>query len=334
MNNLFSKIFNQHNIIFSIGVIIYLILLVTMTDMALLLFATFVIASSLDPLVNRLEKKFKRSTASAIVLGGFIGIILLLFLPIFIIGCNEIRHFALSFSQQDESIKSILENIPFIRHIDLESIDIGAFLAGNSANIIGIVKTLSTSVIYFIVSIIFIYFTLADRDLLIDTYLRFFPKKTRVKRRKMIDITTQKVSGYITGMVAGMVCVGVIMMFGLFFILPKYAIMLGFVTAIFDIVPVVGPAIALIICLLVAYPSGPVVLVFIALLFAVAQLIENNLVKPYVFGRLLNLHPLVIYIFLFICAKFLGVLGVILSPAIAAAVCVSIEELYLKNMED
>ena len=334
MNNMVSKIFNSQNIIFTIGAIIYIILIITMTNVALMFFATFVIASSLEPLVKKLEKKYKRSTASAIVLGGFIGIILLLFLPICIIGCNEIRNLGLHFSEQSDNIKGILENIPFLRHLDLSNIDIGAFIAGNSDNIIEIIKGLSMSVVYFIVSIIFTYFTLADRELLINTYLKFFPKKTRAKRLEIINITTQKISGYITGMVAGMVCVGAIMMLGLLFLLPKYAVMLGFITAIFDIIPVVGPAIALIICLLVAYSSGPVVLALIVLVFLIAQLVENNLVKPYVFGKLLNLHPLVIYIFLFICAKFLGIVGAIFAPAIAASVCVFIEELYLKNMEN
>ncbi len=333
MNDLISKIFSIQNIVFAIGIIVYIILLITMTDLALMLFASLVIASSLEPLVSKLEKKYKRSTAAAIVLGGFLGIVLLLFLPIIIIGINEIRHLGVTISSNTDGLKSIMENIPFIRHINLDNIDIGAFIAGNSENIIGTVKTLSSAVIYFIVSIIFTYFSLADRELLISAYLRFFPKKTRAKRQEMIDITAKKISGYITGMVAGMVCVGAIMIFGLMFILPRYAIMLGFITAIFDIIPVVGPAIALIICLLVAYNSGPFALVLIALVFLVAQLVENNFVKPYVFGKLLNLHPMVIYISLFICAKFLGVIGVIFAPAIAATTCVFIEEMYLKNMD-
>jgi len=125
-------------------------------------------------------------------------------------------------------------------------------------------------------------------------------------------------------------------MLGLFFLMPKYAVMLGFITAIFDLVPVIGPAIALLICLLVAAfnTTSPVVFVLITLIFLIAQLVENNVVKPYVFGKLLNLHPMVIYISFFVCAKFLGVVGVIFAPAIAAVVCVFLEELYLKNMEE
>jgi len=59
---------------------------------------------------------------------------------------------------------------------------------------------------------------------------------------------------------------------------------------------------------------------------------ENNLVRPYIFGKFLDLHPLIIYLFLFITAQYLGVVGVIFAPAIAATVCVLIQELYIKNI--
>ena len=48
----------------------------------------------------------------------------------------------------------------------------------------------------------------------------------------------------------------------------------------------------------------------------------------------MDLHPIVIYIFLFVCSKYFGAVGAIFAPAIAADACVLIEELYLKNMDE
>jgi predicted PurR-regulated permease PerM len=79
--------------------------------------------------------------------------------------------------------------------------------------------------------------------------------------------------------------------------------------------------------------SGPVILFFTAVIFIVAQLVENNFVRPYVFGKFLNLHPLLIYMFIFIAAKYIGVIGVVFAPAIAATVAVLVEELYMKSLE-
>jgi predicted PurR-regulated permease PerM len=129
-----------------------------------------------------------------------------------------------------------------------------------------------------------------------------------------------------------MTSVGLIMTLGLLVSGIEYALLLGLITAILDIIPVVGPAIALIICLITAYKSGMLAIILVCVVFAIAQWAENNLVRPYIFSKFLDLHPLIIYLFLFITAQYLGVVGVIFAPAIAATICVLIQELYIKNI--
>ena len=77
---------------------------------------------------------------------------------------------------------------------------------------------------------------------------------------------------------------------------------------------------------------GALTIALIIVWFAIVQWAENNLVRPYIFGKFLDLHPLIIYFFLFVTAQYLGVIGVVFAPAIAATVCVLIEELYIKNV--
>ncbi|MBR1461695.1 AI-2E family transporter, partial [bacterium] len=89
MEKLLDKFGNSQNIIFLFGIIIYIICLYTITDIALMLFVTYVIACALNPIVDKLEKKCNRNTAALIVFGGFVGGLLLMFLPIIIIGGQE-----------------------------------------------------------------------------------------------------------------------------------------------------------------------------------------------------------------------------------------------------
>ncbi len=109
--------------------------------------------------------------------------------------------------------------------------------------------------------------------------------------------------------------------------------MLCLITAILDIIPVAGPAIALVICLIATAQAGWLPVIGVVVSFAAAQLIENNIVRPYFFSKLLNLHPMLIFFFLFIGAKYFGILGALFAPAIASCICVLIEELYMKNIE-
>ena len=82
MENIFHKFGHSQNIIFLLGIIVYIVCLFTITDIALMFFATYVVACALNPIVDKLEKKCNRNIAAAVVFGGFVGGILLMFLPI------------------------------------------------------------------------------------------------------------------------------------------------------------------------------------------------------------------------------------------------------------
>jgi len=124
-----------------------------------------------------------------------------------------------------------------------------------------------------------------------------------------------------------------VMTLGLLIFKINYAIILGLLTGVLDIIPVIGPAIALVICLIATYEAGWGAIAVVILVFCAAQLIENNVVRPYAFGKLLNLHPIIIFLFIFIATKYLGVIGTLFAPAIAAVVCVLVEEIYIKNLK-
>ena len=86
------------------------------------------------------------------------------------------------------------------------------------------------------------------------------------------------------------------------------------------------------ISLLATYDAGSGAVISVIAIFTLAQLIENNLVRPYVFGKVMDVHPVVIFLFLFIAAEYIGVIGVIFAPALAALCSVLYEELYLKKI--
>ncbi|MBR1424749.1 AI-2E family transporter [bacterium] len=321
MGNIIQKISNSQNIIFLIGIIIYGICLFTITDIALMLFVTYVIACALNPFVDKLEKKFKRNIAAALVFGGFVCGLLLMFLPIIIIGGKELAHLAVQYPQYVDQIKDYVINSPVVQEF------------ANSGGLMASITNISKGGLYLFVSMIFTYFLMVDRDKLLNTALRFFPKRSRERIKEIYDLSEQKLSRFVSGQFIASASVGLIVIVGLLFLKVDSAIILGCVSAVLDIVPIIGPAIALVICIAVVYKLGWTVVILTAIIFLLAQVVENNVVKPYVFGKFMDLHPIVIYIFLFVCAKYFGAVGAIFAPAIAADTCVFIEELYLKNMD-
>ena len=337
--NLFQKYVSAKNIIFFIIAILFLVFIAKIKDIAILFFASYVIACSLNPLVDKLTKKIKRSGAAAIVLGITVLILGVFFIPIIGMAGYEIKSFVSNIPNYIDLLKDFIHNTPIINQSQLAKIDLGDFITSASGFTTNFVNksinfsvNFAQAVIYFLAALIIIYYFMADKDVVKETYMSLFPASMKEKADEIIEAISKKIGGYVIAQISTMTSVGLIMTIGLLIAGIDYALLLGLITAILDIIPVVGPTIALIICLITAYKGGALAITAVLVVFIIAQWAENNLVRPYIFSKFLDLHPLIIYLFLFITAQHLGVVGVIFAPAIAATVCVLIQELYIKNI--
>jgi len=338
--NMFQKYITAKNIIFFIIAIVFIRFIGNIREIAIMFFASYVLACSLEPLVEKLSCRMKRSTASLIVLSGAIFLICLFFIPIIVLAVGEIKNFAIHFPRYIDNIKEFLYTTPFLgRYFDgnLNMNGILSSATGMTSSIfsetITFGKNIGSGLVYLIGSVIIIYYFMADKDLVHSTFLKLFPIHMRKRAEEILDSISVKIGGYVIAQIVTLLSVGVIMTIGLSILRVEYALLLGLMAAVLDLIPVIGPAIALVICLIVSYKSGFAILALITLVFSIAQLTENNFVRPYVFSKFLNLHPIIIYLFLFITAKYFGVIGLVFAPAIAATAVVLIEELYMKNIE-
>lgn len=337
--NMFQKYISAKNIIFFIVAILFIIFITKIKDIAILFFASYVIACSLNPLVDMLSKKIKRGASAGIVLAGTICVISAFFTPFFGLLGHEIKSFIKHAPQYFDSIKTLAANTPFISRTQLANIDFTNILSSATDvtskfvnQSINLSINVAQAFVYLIAAVIIIYYFMADKDKVRNGCLMLFPTEMKDRVSNIISSISQKIGGYVVAQIATMSSVGIIMTIGLLISGIEYALLLGLITAVLDIVPIIGPAIALIICLVTAFKSGAIAMLLVVIVFAVAQLAENNFVRPFIFGKILNIHPLIIYLFLFITAQYLGVVGVVFAPAIAATVCVLIEELYIKNI--
>ncbi len=311
-DNIFQKYVTAKNIIFFVTVILFLIFISKVKDVAIMFFASYVISCSLNPFVDKIEKKFKnRSIASAAVLLGALLIIAAIIIPLVILAGNEIKNFSTSLPSYFSEFSNTVSNNPFIGKIGGFQLDWQRIISTASNytteivnEVISISLNISSALIYLIVSIIIIYYFMADRELIKNTYLRMFPKNLRNKADNILDIISKKIAGYIFALIITVVSIGLIMGIGLSIFKVNYAVILGLITAVLDIIPIVGPTIALVIALIVTLDAGPAAIAALVGVFAVAQIIENQFVRPYVFGKFLDIHPIMIYLFLFITANY------------------------------
>lgn len=337
-----KKFFNPKTIIFVILIIIVLALIPKISGLLMLLFASFVLAAALNPFVNKLEEKIKnRAAAASIIVLTSITAGFALILPIILMCYKEVELFISIMPQKAANLynfithtklwgKTIAEIIPFNNLADA-SANIAQNVLNQSVNI-----TMAAAQMIFVTLALtmFIYYILLDKKYLKDKFIEFFPPNLKEKAGYILYNITSKVGNYVRAQVLSMITVGVMVTIEVALLGIEYPILLGLIAGICEIIPVLGPTIAIAVIVAVAFPLGWGKITIAIILFLAIQQISNYMIRPFLFGKFMKLHPINIMVALFIAEEFLGVWGVILSPAIAATICVLIDELYLSPMNE
>ena len=253
--NVFQKYITAKNIIFFLIAILFLIFITRIKDIAILFFAAYVVACSLNPAVDKLSTKIKRSFAAASVILIVLLITAGFFTPIIILGGHEIKSFIEHVPSYVENLKAFIAGTPLVNLAHATELNIGDLISSASSVTSEFVnKSISASInfaaalIYLILGTLITYYFMADKDVIKDAYLKLFPEQMKEKAKDIIETISRKIGGYILAQIATITSVGVIMTIGLLISGIEYALLLGLITAVLDIIPIVGPAIALLIC--------------------------------------------------------------------------------------
>lgn len=332
-----KRLFTWKNLIFALLVVVLLLILPKIVGILMLFFGAYVIACALNPYVTKLMVKMKnRTAASSVVIIGSILAIIALFIPIVFVAYKEIKTFLITLPEKITDVTNFLLHAEFYGHKIPEMLDPETILGNSSSFAQGLVNqswSLTVSIFQLLmVSValtMIVYYILVDKAYLTKKFLQFFPPDLKEKADEILSNISNKVGGYVRAQILSMAAVGLMMAVVLVILGVEYATLLGLITGLLDIVPILGPTIALGIIVLVAYPAGLVKIILIVIGFLLVQQVSNYVVRPVLFGKLMELHPLMIFLALFLAEQFLGFWGVILSPAIAATICVLIDELYL-----
>jgi predicted PurR-regulated permease PerM len=195
---------------------------------------------------------------------------------------------------------------------------------GLSGTAISITKSVLTVVVAVITIAALTFFMLLEGQLWMERIYSLFPVGSQERWRKVGTDIAGVVGGYVTGNLFISVIAGAASGLVLSIMGVPFALALGLLVAILDLVPLAGATIAAVIVGTVAFihsvPSGIVVIVF----FIVYQQIENHALQPLIYGRTVQLSPLAVLVAVLIGASVAGVLGALGAIPIAGAIQVLI----------
>lgn len=332
---------NLKNLIFAIMAIFLLLTIMQMKNIALLAFAAFVLTCSFTPAVDKLSefKHISRTLAATIVILASLLAVLLFLVPVGIIAGQEIQQLVSNMPDFMDKITVYLNSKtlmgkPLLDYINVESlINSSTEITSNILN-----KSFDFTVSFFggiaiLVTLgVIVFYALCEKNILRNAVIALFPPRLKPRARTVYENIEEKVGGYIVAQILLMSGVAILTAIGLMLIKVPYAVLIGLITGILDIIPIVGPIAAFLIGVLCASQLGWVAIVLTCLVYLLVQWAENYFLRPLVFGKFLKLHPIIIIFAFLISAQFLGVVGVILSPAIAALIITLFDEIYLKTI--
>lgn len=179
--------------------------------------------------------------------------------------------------------------------------------------------------------LVFTFFLLSDTAYFKKTFLRLVPVSSRDKVHRLLTTIAEKAGAYARGQLMVMTATGILTGLGLYFLGVPYALTLGLITFLLDIIPILGPFIAAGFGIFVALAHDPMLALWTALLYLAVQQIENNFLSPMILGKSVGLNSFWILFSIFAGGSLFGIVGVILAVPITAALGLLIEEFYIKR---
>ena len=193
-----------------------------------------------------------------------------------------------------------------------------------------------TGIIYGLSILILSFYFLLDGHTMPAAIIKLFPDKHRERLElicRQIDTTLQ---AFLRGQVTLALGFGAVMIIIYYALGVHYALLLGIVLAILEVVPVIGPPIGFVPTIFAVAVNGmdhihlnrlPQILIVFAI-FNGLQWLKDNLLAPKYIGNVIGLHPLIVFLAIMIGARIDGWLGIIFALPAACVV-----QVLLKNVQ-
>lgn len=290
------------------------------------LIVSALIAYVLQPAVQALAGRLpiKRVWAVNVVYLIFLSVLALIPVLLTPVVLRQIQGISIDFYAISDEITALLDTevkvgnltIPldnFIADVETMFAQTVASLGGNA---LGTLPTLTTNLLWILLILFTVYYLLRDGQRLIDWCVTLVPTSYHYHAHRIIDEVNQVWSSFLRGQLVLMVIIGVFSGVAAWAVGLPGAVIIGIVAGVFDLIPSLGPTIATLIAMAVAFIEGSTLLpvsnwvfaLIVGGVFILIQQAEAVWFRPAVMGRRLRLHPALIFIGVFGALAISGIL--------------------------
>jgi predicted PurR-regulated permease PerM len=297
-----------------------------------------------DPLADRLEaRRLTRSWAVVVVFTLFtLGLLLLLLLVAPLLE-RQISALLQSLPERIEWLRSQL--MPWLeRHLGIESLDpqllrsglgehwrsagslLGALLSSVSQSGVAVAAWLANALLVPVVT----FYLLRDWDRLVASLRDLLPRQVEPTASRLVGEIDEVLGAFLRGQLSVMAALAAIYSFGLWLIGLDVALLVGSIAGLVSFVPYLGfiVGIAAAGVAIVMQTHQLIDLLWVVMVFGVAQAIEGVLLTPLLVGDRIGLHPVAVIFAVLAGGQLFGFFGILLALPVAAAIAVLLRHLH------
>lgn len=327
-------------IFFAVTAIFTLWLLRQVVNTLVPFFTSLALAYLLRPVVAKLERwKLPRAAASAVVLALVLAIIVvagIFIIPQLVSEIGDLFSKVVASAPKwrewiEKTIFAVLTRFP----VDPEKLQtmllqelptrlqtlFGTILQG-ALNLTAALSSVAGQMVNIILVPVLTYYFMKDFQKGQQALIERIPAARRENVLTLVQRADDLMSGFLRGQLLVMLAVGALTAVGLWLAGVPYALFLGAMTGLLNIIPYLGLyislALALVVALFTAEPLGQAIRVVIV--FVIVQGLEGAVLSPKIVGDRVGLHPVWVIMSVFVAAHFLGFVGLILGVPLAAFV--------------
>lgn len=275
--------------------------------------------------------KFPRLLSLILVLGSFISLSTFLFVVMLPTLWNQAVTFIRDLPSMLNLLNAWLEALPehypeLIDYAMLDSLmnmlkekNLG-FESLLALSVNSIISLVGLGIYAFLVPLM-VFFLLKDKPLFVRGFIKFLPKNRRLAANVWFEMQ-QQIANYIRGKVLEILIVGIVTYAILLFFDLRYPLLLSVAVGLSVLIPYIGAVLVTIPVALVAlFQFGlSTDFYYLLLAFVISQLLDGNLVVPFLFSEAVNLHPLTIIVAVLIFGGLWGFWGVFFAIPLATLV--------------
>ncbi|AVP99638.1 AI-2E family transporter [Ahniella affigens] len=304
-----------------------------------------------DPLVDRLERRFSRTTSVVIVFAG----LLLLAASLLAIVIPTLFHQAQDLPELFHFLEGWLNGtaLPYLRNefgLNIDALSPGQIFESAKAHLqdIGkIAKTIFASVgkgsaflLTWAANLVLIpvltFYLLRDWDVLVNRVYELLPRPIAPTAAKLVRESDEVLGAFLRGQVSVMLALGLLYGLGLSICGIRFGLLIGFAAGMLSFVPYLGPALGIVAGALAALasPGDPWInLLLVAIVFGSGQMIESFVLTPRLVGDKIGLHPVAVIFAVMAGGALFGFFGVLLALPVAAVILVVLKHAHERYLQ-